>query len=58
VGQLPRLLHNIDCPKLIVGPAVRIHSTELSAAEGEVSGLYLAEDPLTAQAALQQLGLL
>ena len=58
VGQLPRLLHNIDCPKLIVGPAVRIHSTELSAAEGEVSGLYLAEDPLTAQASLQQLGLL
>jgi DNA-binding transcriptional MerR regulator len=58
VGQLPRLLHNIECPKLIVGPAVRIHSTELSAAEGEVSGLSLAEDPLTAQAALQRLGLI
>ena len=58
VGQLPRLLHNIECPKLIVGPAVRIHATELSAAEGDVSGLYLAEDPLTAQASLQQLGLL
>ncbi len=58
VGQLPRLLHNIECPKLIVGPAVRIHSTELSAAEGEVSGLLLAEDPLTAQATLQRLGLL
>jgi len=58
VGQLPRLLHNIECPKLIVGPAVRIHSTELSAEESEVSGLSLAEDPLTAQAALQRLGLI
>ncbi|MBD8598320.1 MerR family transcriptional regulator [Pseudomonas sp. CFBP 8772] len=58
VGHLPRLLHNIECPKLIVGPAVRIHSTELSVAEAEVSGLSLAEDPLTAQAALQRLGLI
>jgi hypothetical protein len=58
VGQLPRLLHNIECPKLIVGPAVRIHATELSAAEREVPGLSLAEDPLTAQLALQGLGLI
>jgi DNA-binding transcriptional MerR regulator len=58
VGQLPRLLHNIGCPKLIVGPAVRIHSTDLSAAEREVTGLTLAEDPLTAQLALQRLGLI
>jgi DNA-binding transcriptional MerR regulator len=58
VGQLPRLLHNIACPKLIVGPAVRIHSTDLSAVVDGIAGLSLAEDPLTAQVALQQLGLL
>jgi DNA-binding transcriptional MerR regulator len=58
LSQLPRLLHNIDCPKLIIGPTVRIHSAELSVSVGEVAGLSLAEDPLTAHAELQRLGLI
>jgi DNA-binding transcriptional MerR regulator len=58
LSQLPRLLHNIECPKLIIGPAVRIHSDELSVSVHEVSEVTLAEDPLTAQTALQRLGLI
>jgi len=58
LGQLPRLLNNIDCPKLIIGPTVRIHSAELSVSVSEVAGLTLAEDPLTAQIELQRLGLI
>ena len=58
LGQLPRLLATIDCPRLLVGATVRIHAPELSAAASEIQGLTLAEDPLTAQAALQRLGLI
>lgn len=58
LSQLPRLLSNIDCPTLIIGPTVRIHSAELSVSVSEVPGLTLAEDPLTAQTALQRLGLI
>lgn len=58
LGQLPRLLNAIDCPKLIIGPTVRIHSAELSVSVSEVAGLTLAEDPLTAQTALQRLDLI
>jgi DNA-binding transcriptional MerR regulator len=58
LSQLPRLLNNIECPKLIIGPTVRIHSAELSVCVSEVAGLTLAEDPLTAQTALQRLGLI
>ena len=58
LAQLPRLLSNIDCPTLIIGPTVRIHSAELSVSVSEVPGLTLAEDPLTAQATLQSLGLI
>ncbi|HXR02313.1 MAG TPA: MerR family transcriptional regulator [Pseudomonas sp.] len=58
LSQLPRLLNNIDCPKLIIGPTVRIHSAELSVSVSEIARLTLAEDPLTAQIALQQLGLI
>jgi DNA-binding transcriptional MerR regulator len=58
LSQLPRLLNNIDCPKLIIGPTVRIHSAELSVSVSEVAGLTLAEDPLTAHAELQRLGLI
>jgi DNA-binding transcriptional MerR regulator len=57
LSQLPRLLNNIDCPKLIIGPTVRIHSAELTVSVSEVAGLTLAEDPLTTQTALQRLGL-
>ncbi len=58
LSQLPRLLNNIECPKLIIGPTVRIHSAEFSVSVSEVTGLTLAEDPLTAQTALQRLGLI
>jgi DNA-binding transcriptional MerR regulator len=58
LSQLPRLLNNIECPKLMIGPTVLIHSTELAAVVSEVPGLTLAEDPLTAQTALQRLGLI
>lgn len=58
LSQLPRLLNNIDCPKLIIGPTVRIHSAELSVSVSEIPGLTLAEDPLTAQTALQRLDLI
>ncbi|SEJ20843.1 MerR family transcriptional regulator [Pseudomonas sp. NFR16] len=58
VAQLPRLLQNIECPKLILGPTVRIHSADLSVSASEIAGLTLAEDPLTAQTALQHLGLI
>jgi DNA-binding transcriptional MerR regulator len=58
LSQLPRLLNTLDCPKLIIGPTVRIHSAELSVCVSEVAGLTLAEDPLTAQTALQRLDLI
>ncbi len=58
VSQLPRLLNNVGCPKFIIGPAVRIHSAELSVSVSEVPGLTLAEDPLAAQSMLQRLGLI
>lgn len=58
LAQLPRLLQNIECPTLIIGPTVRIHSAELSVSASEIAGLTLAEDPLTAQTALQHLGLI
>jgi len=57
-GQLPRLLATITCPRLLVGPAVRIHADELSTAANELEGLTLAEDPLAAQTALQRLDLI
>ncbi|MGV8918747.1 MAG: MerR family transcriptional regulator [Pseudomonas sp.] len=58
LAQLPRLLANIACPKIISGPTVRIHFDELSVCTSEIDGLSLAEDPLTAQAELQRLGLI
>jgi MerR family transcriptional regulator, light-induced transcriptional regulator len=58
LGQLPRLLNNVECPKLIVGPTVLIHSDELVSAVGEVTGLTLAEHPLAAHTVLQRLGLI
>lgn len=60
LNQLPRLLNNIAGPTLIIGPTVRIHSTELPLSVEEVAGLSLtlAEDPLAAQSALQRLGII
>jgi DNA-binding transcriptional MerR regulator len=58
LSQLPKLLANIACPKLITGPTVRIHCAELSVSITEIQGLTLAEGPLTAQAALHTLGVI
>ncbi|RON09225.1 helix-turn-helix-type transcriptional regulator [Pseudomonas brassicacearum] len=56
--QLPKLLHKVSCPKLVAGPAVRIHHTELSAKASEIADLSLAVDPLSAHQALVQRGLI
>jgi hypothetical protein len=55
---LPKLLNNVECPIVLTGPTVRIHSAELSVSVSEVPRLTLAEDPLAAQIALQRLGLI
>lgn len=58
LSQLPRLLSNIACPKLLTGPTVCIHFAELSVSTTEIDGLTLAKDPLSAQNALHHLGLI
>lgn len=58
LAQLPKLLANIPCPKMMCGPTVCIHFAELSVSTCEIDGLTLAEDPLTAQAELYRLGLI
>ena len=55
--QLPKLLKGIDCPILIAGPTVCIHSAELAVSTTEIAGLSLARDPLEAHQRLSQLGL-
>ena len=58
ISQLPKLLANITCPALLAGSAVRIHYNELNVAPTRIEGLALAEGPLGAQTALQELGLI
>jgi len=58
ISQLPKLLNNVSCPKLIVGPTVCIHHAELSAKASEIADLHLAEDPLLAHQVLVQRGLI
>lgn len=58
LSQLPKLLNNVNCPKIIVGPTVCIHHAELSVTTSEIADLYLAEDPLSAHQALVQCGLI
>ncbi|KAB0487561.1 DNA-binding transcriptional regulator, MerR family [Pseudomonas reinekei] len=58
LSQLPKLLNNVNCPKMIVGPTVCIHHAELSVTTSEIADLYLAEDPLLAHQALVQCGLI
>jgi DNA-binding transcriptional MerR regulator len=58
LGQLPKLLANIECPVVLAGATVRIHYGELNESISEIEGLTLAEDPLRAQGALQNLGLI
>jgi DNA-binding transcriptional MerR regulator len=55
--QLPKLLKGVGCAKMIAGTAVCIHHAELSAT-GATSGVYLAEDPLSAHQMLVQDGLI
>ena len=55
--QLPKLLKGVDCPILIAGPTVCIHSAELAVSTNEIAGLSLARDPLEAHQRLSQLGL-
>ncbi|MCU1749849.1 MerR family transcriptional regulator [Pseudomonas sp. 6D_7.1_Bac1] len=56
--QLPKLLNNVSCPTLIVGPTVCIHHAELSERTAEIADLSLAEDPLSAHQALVQRGII
>ncbi|MCW8275716.1 MerR family transcriptional regulator [Pseudomonas sp. PCH199] len=58
LSQLTKLLNGVSCPKIIVGPTVRIHHTELSERTLVITDLYLAEDPLLAHQALVQRGLI
>ncbi|MFJ2483843.1 MerR family transcriptional regulator [Pseudomonas sp. NPDC087598] len=58
LGQLPKLLAGVGCPKIIVGPTVCIHHAELSVRTCEIADLYLAEDALSAHQALVQHGLI
>jgi DNA-binding transcriptional MerR regulator len=47
LSQLTKLLNGVSCPKMIAGPTVRIHHTELSVKTVVITDLYLAEDPLS-----------
>ena len=55
--QLPKLLNGIECPALIAGSSVAIHSDALLARTTEIPALSLARDPLEAHQCLSQLGL-
>ncbi|WP_338583003.1 MerR family transcriptional regulator [Pseudomonas sp. MAG733B] len=57
LSQLAKLFNGVSCPKMIVGPTVRIHHIELSVKTSEIADLFLAEDPLSAQQILVQCGL-
>jgi len=56
LSTLPKLLNSLTCPKMIVGPTVSIHHTELCAIASEINDLYLADSPLAAHQALVQRG--
>jgi hypothetical protein len=56
-GQLAKLLNNVPCPTVLAGACVRIHCDELGTTVSKIEGLHLAEDPLSALAALQRLDL-
>lgn len=56
--QLPRLLSNIACPKLIAGPTVCIHHAELSVSNPDTDHWHLAEDPVSALQVLISQGLI
>jgi DNA-binding transcriptional MerR regulator len=58
LSQLTKLLNGVSCPKMIVGPTVCIHHTELSAITSEIADLYLADNPLAAHQVLVQRGLI
>jgi len=53
VAGLRKLLSGCQCPKWLIGPAVRIHHPALAALAEQLGDLQLAESPLMAQQALQ-----
>ncbi|EFQ65196.1 MULTISPECIES: MerR family transcriptional regulator [Pseudomonas] len=55
---LNKLLGGIDCPTVLVGPAVCIHQTELAVLTHDIPQLFVAEDALAAHQQLIQRGLL
>ena len=57
-AQLPKLLADSSCPRLLVGPTVRIHQADLQALQTQLNDLHLADDPLLALDTLQRLDLL
>ena len=58
LAALPKLLTGCDCPLLISGPTVCIHSAELLVLTQQVADLSLAADPLAALRTLTRLGLI
>lgn len=58
LSALAKLLVNVDCPTLIVGPTVCIHQAELAVLTRDTPKLCVAEDPLSAHQILIQRGLL
>jgi hypothetical protein len=58
LAHLTKLLNGVSCPKMIAGPTVCIHHTELSAKTTAFADLSLAEDPLSAHQGLIQRGLI
>lgn len=54
--QLPKLLNGIECPILIAGSTVAIHSDALLGYTSEIPALSLAHDPVEAHQRLSQLG--
>jgi DNA-binding transcriptional MerR regulator len=58
LSALAKLLVNVDCPTLIVGPTVCIHQAELAVLTRDTPQLCVAEDPLSAHQILIQRGLL
>lgn len=56
--HLPKLLNGVECPIVIAGPSVCIHTAELTVFTTEIAGLSLAHDPVETHQRLAQLGLL
>jgi DNA-binding transcriptional MerR regulator len=58
LALLSKLLNGVGTVKMLVGPTVCIHQTELSVRTSEIADLFLAEDLLSAHQGLVQRGLI